>query len=629
MAPLVRFAIAVTKLTLAAALIFGGTALLAHDSLRGSATNERRSSSGDAYQRHSLFSSAVSFNKPVVGIASAPDSRGYWLVASDGGVFTYGDALFFGSTGNVHLNRPIVGMAATSDGGGYWLVASDGGVFTFGDAVFHGSTGGMHLNRPIVGMAATPDGNGYWLVASDGGVFTFGDAVFHGSTGGMHLNRPIVGMAATPDGNGYWLVASDGGVFAFGDAVFHGSTGGMHLNQPIVGLAAAVDGLGYWLVASDGGIFSFDAPFLGSAAGSNSTAIGMSGLPNGNGYLTAGSNGIVKQFGYGTSSANSVGLPTLGVNLAALRATGNWWTTAFQKYAKAGSSWVRVDVPWPTLEPSPAQFSQPFLTSMDNVVSNAISNGMSVLFVVLGTPAWDQPSDQSGATDVDVPGGNLPPVDDSSYATAMAVMAGHFAGQPVAWELWNEPNNPTYFATTNPATYAHLACAAYRAIKQVAPTAIVAAGALSQQDPIWLSRAYAAGLQGCFDVLSLHPYDPITAPEPTNWQPPVNIASDRQIMVENGDGAKSIWITEFGWAADPVTTDPLLNGNVTLAEQAEYTSNFIHEVAASYPYVTSMMIFSGVDNSSSDNAFEEYAGILSPTLAPKPVYSTLASLYAR
>ena len=75
-------------------------------------------------------------------------------------------------------------MAATPDGKGYWLVASDGGIFTFGDAAFYGSTGALTLNRPIVGMAATPDGKGYWLVASDGGIFTFGDAAFFGSDGG-------------------------------------------------------------------------------------------------------------------------------------------------------------------------------------------------------------------------------------------------------------------------------------------------------------------------------------------------------------------------------------------------------------------------------------------------------------
>src|SRR6202034_2518623 len=83
---------------------------------------------------------------------------------------------------------------------GYWLVASDGGVFSFGDARFHGSTGGVRLNKPVVGMVATPDGGGYWLVASDGGVFSFGDARFYGSTGGVTLNKPVVGMVATPDG---------------------------------------------------------------------------------------------------------------------------------------------------------------------------------------------------------------------------------------------------------------------------------------------------------------------------------------------------------------------------------------------------------------------------------------------
>jgi hypothetical protein len=76
-------------------------------------------------------------------------------VASDGGVFSFGDARFFGSTGNVSLNKPIVAMNATADGGGYWMVASDGGVFSFGDAPFLGSTGNIHLNRPIVAMAGT------------------------------------------------------------------------------------------------------------------------------------------------------------------------------------------------------------------------------------------------------------------------------------------------------------------------------------------------------------------------------------------------------------------------------------------------------------------------------------------
>jgi hypothetical protein len=204
--------------------------------------------------------------RPVVGMASTAGGQGYWLVASDGGIFAFGDAAFMGSTGNIKLVQPIVGMAPTASGKGYWLVASDGGIFAFGDAAFKGSTGGTKLAQPIVGMTPTPSGNGYWLVASDGGIFAFGDATFQGSTGNLELAKPIVGMTPTPSGNGYWLVASDGGMFAFGDATFQGSTGASKLAQPIVGMAATSTGLGYWLVAADGGIFAFgDAPFLGSA----------------------------------------------------------------------------------------------------------------------------------------------------------------------------------------------------------------------------------------------------------------------------------------------------------------------------------------------------------------------------
>jgi hypothetical protein len=60
-------------------------------------------------------------------------------------------------------------------------VASDGGIFSFGDAQFYGSMGGQPLNRPIVGMAANPLVQGYWFVAQDGGIFSFGNASFYGS----------------------------------------------------------------------------------------------------------------------------------------------------------------------------------------------------------------------------------------------------------------------------------------------------------------------------------------------------------------------------------------------------------------------------------------------------------------
>jgi hypothetical protein len=203
----------------------------------------------------------IPLNQPVVGMAVDQTTGGYWLVAKDGGIFSF-NAPFLGSTGGTHLNRPIVGIA--TNGSGYWLVASDGGIFAYG-APFYGSTGATTLNRPIVGMGLDASTGGYWLVASDGGVFSF-NAPFYGSTGNITLNKPVVGIMPLADGSGYRLVATDGGVFDY-NAPFYGSTGNVTLNLPVIGGLSSAPTGGYWLFASDGGVFSYHAPFFGSAAG--------------------------------------------------------------------------------------------------------------------------------------------------------------------------------------------------------------------------------------------------------------------------------------------------------------------------------------------------------------------------
>jgi IPT/TIG domain len=254
----------------------------------------------------------------------APPSGGYWEVASDGGVFSFGNALFYGSMGGTHLNAPVVGIAPTPDGGGgYWLVASDGGVFTFGDAAFFGSTGGLHLNRPVVGMTPTPDGDGYWLVASDGGVFNFGDAKFFGSTGAMHLPSPIVAIAPTFDGAGYWLVAADGTVYSFGDGRNIATATGP-LSSPVVGIASNPKDEGYWLVTANGAVLSFgDAPNEGSAAGIplNKPMVGLATRYDENtsafSYWEAASDGGIFTYGntpfYGSTGGMRLNAPIVGI----------------------------------------------------------------------------------------------------------------------------------------------------------------------------------------------------------------------------------------------------------------------------------------------------------------------------
>ncbi|MCP4959227.1 MAG: hypothetical protein GY925_08175 [Actinomycetia bacterium] len=167
----------------------------------------------------------------------------FWVVYDNGAVIPLSEdetTPWFGDARDIGLAESIIDAVATPDGNGYWLVGSDGGVFSFGTAQFHGSMGGLPLNQPVVGIVADPDNHGYWLVAADGGVFAF-DAPFQGSIPGIlsvgaTLNQPIIGMI--PYGNGYLMLASDGGVFNFSNRTFQGSLGDSPPQLPIVAVAA-------------------------------------------------------------------------------------------------------------------------------------------------------------------------------------------------------------------------------------------------------------------------------------------------------------------------------------------------------------------------------------------------------
>ena len=238
--------------------------------------------------------------------------HGYWLVGSDGGIFTFGSAQFYGSTGSLHLQRPVVGITPTADRGGYWLVASDGGIFAFGDSGFYGSIPGSglkpagsgqphSLNAPIVGMVPSHDGGGYFMVASDGGVFAFGDAQFEGSCPGIGGCRGAA-VAVVPDatGNGYWVVTNLGAVYTFGDAANYGQPGTQ--TSSITSAAATPNGGGYWILDANGAVFPFgNAASLGGmpagAAGGFNPASAIFATSDGGGYWVVTAAGKVSAYG--------------------------------------------------------------------------------------------------------------------------------------------------------------------------------------------------------------------------------------------------------------------------------------------------------------------------------------------
>ena len=163
----------------------------------------------------------------------------------------------------MRLNKPIVGMAASPDGKGYWLVASDGGIFDYGDAAYAGSTGGTPLREPIVGMALSrTSGPASKLVfstqpggASGGNAFSTQPAVTVEDAAGDPVTTDdsivTIGLApGSPTSGGPGLLSScistgeKSGVFTFA---------GCTIDQA---------GVGYKLIAADGQLAdATSAPF--------------------------------------------------------------------------------------------------------------------------------------------------------------------------------------------------------------------------------------------------------------------------------------------------------------------------------------------------------------------------------
>jgi hypothetical protein len=266
------------------------------------------------------------------GSPSGPTGgHGYWLVGSDGGIFTFGAAQFHGSTGAIHLQRPVVGISPTGSDGGYWLVATDGGVFSFGNANFYGSIPGIglapaytsspkRLSAPIVGIVPTADQKGYFMVGADGGVFTFGDAKFEGSCPGIG-GCAGAAVAVMPDasGKGYWIVTNVGDVYSFGDAVYHGGPGPQ--GSPVTAAVRTPSGGGYLILLANGTVDAYgNAVKLGGPVGvanAFNPATAIFTTSDGGGYWVALANGAVYNYGDAPNDGGTAGTPLNGSIIAA------------------------------------------------------------------------------------------------------------------------------------------------------------------------------------------------------------------------------------------------------------------------------------------------------------------------
>jgi len=282
--------------------------------------------------------------------------------------------------------------------------------------------------------------------------------------------------------------------------------------------------------------------------------------------------------------------------------------------ARAGATWIRVLISWDRVEPMPGAFDWGYV---DHWINGTRARGMKVLGVIAYTPDWAR-----------VPGSDYtaPPTDPAVFASFARTVAQRYGDRVSDWEIWNEPNVPYFFGhlEERAAPYTALLKAAYPAIKSVQPHSTVVVGGMSRASgpdapPVFISAMYALDAKGSFDALAMHPYVTPTGLAADAFNGWSDVERVRQIMVDNGDGGKKIWMTEFG----APTSEPSAGG-VSQEEQAKQITDVLAKAAMS-GFSGPAFIYSIRDEDTAirDNDYYNWGALLTSDWQPKVTANVL------
>lgn len=315
----------------------------------------------------------------------------------------------------------------------------------------------------------------------------------------------------------------------------------------------------------------------------------------------------------------------------------------FKLLAQAGFYWARQEFPWYDIEihgkgdfedrrhaPTRSAWEK-----YDQIV--ALSQHYQIALIVrLGKPP-DWAHSQTA--------GDFAPADQlNDYLDYVRAVATRYRGKIHHYQIWNEPNIYPEWGeqAVNPEAYSEMLCASYHVIKEIDPTAVVLAAALAPtielgprnlNEFLFLERMYAAGARECFDVLAAQGYglwsgpnDHRLHPSTTNFNRHLYL---RDLMIQNGDADKAVWITEMNWNAAPAEL-PAPYGRVSEAEQAQYLPEAFERAKREWPWVGAICVwFLKRAGDSERNQSWYYFRLLEPNFTPLPAFSSLQAYIAQ
>ncbi len=310
--------------------------------------------------------------------------------------------------------------------------------------------------------------------------------------------------------------------------------------------------------------------------------------------------------------------------------------------AAAGFTFVRQPFPWNDIELAPDNYwdtrnNISAWAKYDRLVDLAVARKLEVVARLDKPPAWSR----AGQPNVDrIPDG--PPNNDADYADFVASVVERYRGRIRYIQIWNEPNLAGEWGgqPIDPAAFTRLLKAAYLAAKQADPAIVVLMPGLAPTDQtgpqnlsdlLFLQGMYDAGARDYFDIASVmvygygySPYDRRVEFARNNFSRPIQT---REIMVRNGDAAKPVWATEYGYttrSGDPANQWQVVSESL----QARYLVETYHLVRRELPWLTALFLWNISTDLPEHHEMQGYS-VLRSNGRPKPAFEALRQLYRR
>ncbi|GAA3406939.1 cellulase family glycosylhydrolase [Paenibacillus hodogayensis] len=212
------------------------------------------------------------------------------------------------------------------------------------------------------------------------------------------------------------------------------------------------------------------------------------------------------------------------------------------RIAASGTRWVRISPEWGSIETAKGVHNATFLLRLDDIVDRLRAKGIHVLFILSFTAPWasSNPADTAGRT-------RYKPADWADWENYVQFIASRYDSKVNYWEVWNEPDHPTFWKSSV-ADYQTLLAKAYAKLKAVNPDNRVLMGGLALNNGTvdvygpgtFLDQLLAGGGGAYFDIVNYHAYGSATSML-------AKYNGVMSILNNYGLGGRDIWITETGY----------------------------------------------------------------------------------